>query len=62
MLGDEGHFELRDLAALYLHAGDLPAAVSHLSAYAKCSAAQGKGHMWAGTLWLLQPCLCVMGL
>ena len=45
MLGDEGHFELRDLAALYLHAGDLPAAVTHLSAYAKCSAAQGKGHV-----------------
>lgn len=41
MMADEGAFELRDLAALYLHAGDLPAAVTHLNAYAKSSAAKG---------------------
>lgn len=41
VMGDEGAFELRDVAALYLHAGDLPAAVTHLNAYAKSSAAKG---------------------
>ena len=41
VLGNEGAFELRDVAALYLHAEDLPAAMTHLNAYAASSAAKG---------------------
>ena len=41
VLGDEGAFELRDVAALYLHAEDLPAAMTHLHAYAVSRAAKG---------------------
>ena len=42
MLGDGGAFELRDVAALYLHAEDLPSAMTHLNAYAASAAAKGR--------------------
>ena len=42
VLGNEAYFEWRDVAVLYLHAGNLPAALAHLDAYASTSAAKGK--------------------
>ena len=42
VLGDEAYFEWRDVAVLYLHAGNLPAALAHLDAYASTPAAKGK--------------------
>ena len=42
LLGDEAYFEWRDVAVLYLHAGNLPAALAHLDAYASTPAAKGK--------------------
>ncbi|CAK0760877.1 hypothetical protein CVIRNUC_002808 [Coccomyxa viridis] len=40
VLGDEAYFEWRDVAVLYLHAGNLPAALAHLDAYASTPAAK----------------------
>ncbi|CAL8467605.1 g7143 [Coccomyxa elongata] len=39
LLGDDGPLERRDVAVLYLHAGDLAAASVHLAAYMSSSAA-----------------------
>ena len=55
MLGDEGAYELRDVAALYLHAEDLPSAITHLDAYAKTVAARGRANF---LLHLVQKFLC----
>lgn len=41
LLGDDGPLERRDVAVLYLHAGDLAAASVHLAAYMSSSAAAG---------------------
>ena len=42
VLGDDAHFEWRDVAVLYLHTSNLPAALAHLDAYACTPAAKGK--------------------
>ena len=41
LLGEAGPAERRDVAVLYLHAGDLPAGRAHLAAYARSAAAAG---------------------
>ena len=56
VLGDEGFFEWRDVAMLYLHAGNLPAALSHLDAYACTPAAKGK----TARVMTLPGCMCAL--
>lgn len=41
LLGDEGPLERRDVAVLYLHACNFPAASAHLAAYTATSIAAG---------------------
>jgi hypothetical protein len=41
LLGDRGPLERRDVAVLYLHAGDIVAAKVHLDAYSASEAARG---------------------
>lgn len=48
LLGEDASLEWRDVAVLYLHAGNLPAASSHLAAYASTSLAKG------------MPCICFL--